>query len=192
MTTLRLLILFGSLALLSTGCLGRHHSIDQGFAREALLGLNSSVSLSGANFQEEGFWDRVDEKYEGEEIVREPGGKSVILGELLAFFPGLFVHGLGHYYAGDYQTAKKINKVGQWGYLLTAVGGGLITGAYYLDDSSEHILPISLYVTGGGVGAVGLTYFFTAWISDMWDVPRAIRTGGEPWEFMEENALLFE
>lgn len=183
-----LLVLLG---LLAPGCTSSRQSIDPGYALQARLGLRAAGATSPQD-RDDGFWDRVDREYEGEVILRENDGKSVILGELLAFFPGILVHGIGHYYAGDRVTARKINQVGQWGYLLTAVGGGLVAGAYYLDDSSEHILPVSLYVVGGGVGAVGLTYFFTAWISDMWDVPRAIETGGEPWSFYEENALLFD
>lgn len=45
-----------------------------------------------------------------EEVVSSapPGTGSVILGELIAIFPGFIVKGLGHYYAGDAKTATKL------------------------------------------------------------------------------------
>ncbi|HVR75846.1 MAG TPA: hypothetical protein VMT52_16055 [Planctomycetota bacterium] len=110
--------------------------------------------------------------------VRRRG--SVIVGELLAIFPGMFVHGLGHYYAGDYKTAARLFRIGEFGYLLTLVGGGAGVGAYYLEREDQKGYAYSLYATGGTLAAVGLSYFFTAWIYDMIDTPRAVRSGGQP------------
>lgn len=110
--------------------------------------------------------------------VRERG--SVIVGELLAIFPGMLVHGLGHYYAGDYKTAARLFRIGEFGYLLTAVGGGAGVGAYYLEREDQKGYAYSLYATGGTLAVVGLSYFFTAWIYDMIDTPRAVRSGGQP------------
>ncbi len=170
-------------SLLLTGLVGCGPSIqriDARLARGASQGLNTAWQVRLSRYED-------DEEY----IAREPAGGSVILGELLAIFPGVFVHGIGHYYAGDYESARAINKIGQWGYLLTALGGGMVTGAHFLDQSSDHILPVSLYTAGGGVGAVGLAYFFTAWFSDIWDTPRAIRSGGEPWAWLEDDMDFF-
>jgi hypothetical protein len=108
-----------------------------------------------------------------------PAG-SVWVGELLAIFPGLLVHGMGHYYAGDHQTAKRLRHIGEFGYVLTAVGGGMGVGAYYLDQEDLNGFAYTLYGTGGVLVIAGITYIFTAWIYDMIDTPRAVRSGGEP------------
>lgn len=110
-----------------------------------------------------------------------PGGAGeVILGELIAIFPGFFVQGLGHRYAGDYRTASQLGRVGQIGMLLTLLGGGIVTGGYFAEDADQTSLGISLYASGGFIGAVGVTYWGTAWIYDIIDTPRAILSGGRP------------
>lgn len=105
---------------------------------------------------------------------------SVFVGELLAFFPGLLVPGLGHYYAGDYATAGKLFRVGEFGYFLTAVGVGTGLGGYYLDRADQKGLAYSLYATGGVVSLAGVSYVLTAWIYGLIDTPRAVRSGGLP------------
>ncbi len=121
----------------------------------------------------------LDEEEMPEREPREVG--SVFVGELLAIFPGLFVHGLGHYYAGDYRTATRLFRIGEFGYLLTAVGGGVGVGGYYLDRSSgSNWPPITLYATGGTIALIGVTYVLSAWFYDMIDTPRAVKSGGEP------------
>jgi hypothetical protein len=162
--------------------------IDPGFVARAQQALETQ--RRGAMAPEGR--DEVTEVEDEADEVDEEREKSVVVGELLAFFPGLFVHGLGHYYAGDHVTARKLRGMGEWGYLLTAVGGGILVGAYFLDQSSDDILPISLYVAGGTVGAVGLGYFFTAWVGDMYDTPRAVQSGGKPWRFLMDDAGAFD
>ena len=136
-------------------------------------------------FQDEGVDDE-GEYYDGAEE-----GKSVFVGTLLAFFPGIFVHGLGHTYAGDQQSARRLREMGEWGYILTAIGGGLVVGGVALDDSSSDIVPTSLYVSGGTIGGIGLGFFLMAWFLDMYDTPRAVRSGGRPWRFLEKEGQLF-
>lgn len=109
-----------------------------------------------------------------------PSSGSVIVGELLAIFPGMFIHGLGHYYAGDYQTATRLRHIGEFGYMMTAVGAGTAVGGYFLDKNDQLSFAYTLYGTGGVVGTVGLAYFFTAWVYDMIDTPRAVESGGRP------------
>ena len=112
----------------------------------------------------------------------------VIVAELIAIFPGMFIHGLGHLYAGDDQTFGRLSNLGQLGYVLTVVGGGLAVGGYYLDEDDTELLgqdltdptAYSLYAAGGVAGGIGLTYFFTAWFYDMIDTPRAVISGGRP------------
>ncbi len=125
---------------------------------------------------------RLDE-FEEEEVEESKGSIGhAIVGELLAIFPGVIAHGVGHYYAGDRKTAKKLSRIGQFGYLLTAAGGGLGYLGYLADD--EDAVPdgyaYTLYTSGGLVGGAGLAYFFTAWIYDMVDTPRAVLSGGRP------------
>ena len=130
---------------------------------------------------------------EGEEArddsdVEQGSVGDVIVAELIAFFPGMLVHGLGHLYAGDQETFGRLSSLGQLGYLLTIVGGGLGVGGYYLDQEDTEVLgqdltqstAYSLYAAGGVAGGIGLTYFFTAWIYDMIDTPRAVFSGGRP------------
>ena len=119
---------------------------------------------------------------------RKPGIGSVIVGQLLSIFPGMFVHGLGHYYAGDYETATRIRHVGEVGYISLLIGGGLVTGGYFIgpslsvanDDDIVQGYAYGLYGAGGLLGVVGVGYFFTAWFYDMIDTSRAVRSGGEP------------
>ncbi|MCZ6793378.1 MAG: hypothetical protein O7J95_07175 [Planctomycetota bacterium] len=122
------------------------------------------------------------EEFHRDELEERRGGSigGVIIGELLAIFPGMLIHGAGHWYAGDQQTARQLSRVGQFGYLLTALGGGMAIGGHFAQEEDLHGLAISGYSTGAVVGAAGLTYFLTAWIYDMIDTPRAVLSGGRP------------
>jgi len=112
--------------------------------------------------------------------VERPASRSVFLAELIAIFPGFFVHGLGHYYAGDYRTWRKLSHIGQFGWLLTALGGGMVLGGYYVDKEDQDNFAYSLYGAGGVVGVVGVSYLLTGWIYDIADAPRAVKSGGLP------------
>jgi hypothetical protein len=156
------------LFLLCAGCASPFEAIDGGLARQARLALRQERPP-----QFEGD--------ETEEAPEEPPRKSVLVAELLAIFPGFLWHGLGHYYAGDTRTARRIHKAGEWGYLLTAIGGGIVLGGYYLDKETDlQNFAISLYASGGVTGTIGSGFFLTAWFYDMIDTPRAVRSGGEP------------
>jgi len=156
-------------ALVLAGCASPFDAIDGSLAREARLAL----------LQERPPPDPEQETVEPY-VAPEESKKSVVVAELLAIFPGFFWHGLGHQYAGDKKTAKEIRGVGEWGYLLTAIGGGLLVGGYFLDQEDDEWDPyaLSLYITGGITGGVGVGFFLTAWFYDMIDTPRAVRTGG--------------
>jgi hypothetical protein len=163
--------------LFLAGCATPYEAIDRGLAVEARLALRQErppASPGDDEDEEEANIRRYDEK--------QGGGKSVFLGELLAIFPGFFWHGLGHDYAGDHKTAKEIRGAGEWGYLLTALGGGLLVGGYFLDqqDSMWDPYALSLYITGGIAAGVGAGFWLTAWFYDMIDTPRAIDSGGRP------------
>jgi hypothetical protein len=125
-----------------------------------------------------------DARIDWQSIDREDkaGFGEVFLGELIAIFPGAIVPGLGHYYAGDYRTSSQLRRVGGLGIVLTAVGGGLATGGYFLDQEEDvpNGYAYGLYGTGGTIGVLGLAYYFTGWIYDIVDTPRAVRSGGKP------------
>lgn len=139
----------------------------------------SVVESALAGFQE------YQERYPLEEPDRveppkPPERGSVFVGELLAVFPGLFWPGLGHTYAGDHRTAAQLRRVGEFGLIVTALGGAAGVGAYYADDNDLTGLSYGLYGAGGVLGVIGVTYWMTAWIYDMVDTPRAVKSGGQP------------
>ena len=137
--------------------------------------------FDGPDFDE---FDGKPEHWEQPESSRANRGGlgEVILGEVIAIFPGAIVPGLGHYYAGDYRTSSQLRRVGGLGLALSAIGGGLITGGVYLDDEEDvpNGYAYGLYGTGGTIGGIGLIYYLTAWWYDIIDTPRAVRTGGRP------------
>jgi hypothetical protein len=158
------------------GCGLSGKAIHVGAARDARLALlaQSSPARQQPRLPLEGEDEMIPESGES----RQTG--SVIIGELLAFFPGMLVQGLGHYYAGDYVTSAQLFRVGEFGLLCTVVGGGVGIGGYYLDKADQQGFAYSMYATGGTFALIGVTYFLTAWFYDMIDTPRAVRSGGEP------------
>jgi len=211
-----LCVLLLVVGLAVVGCAGRFERIDARIADVASHGLVQKSSLEGFTFalndqsrsrrnNERGrddylefeAEDEFEEEFEEEE---GEGGRSIILGEMIAVFPGMLWHGAGHHYAGDYETSRRLRSIGEWGYLLGGIGGGLILGGVAIQggdpefsggDLEDH-LASSFYVAGGIVGAIGLFYFLTAWGGDIYDTPRAVREKGRPWEWLEERGALFD
>jgi hypothetical protein len=159
-----------------TGCAARWDRVDAAAVDLARLGL----AQEGVREGRRRFSLPNDEEDYGPPAKEGPGIGSVILGEMLAIFPGLLVHGLGHYYAGDYRTATRLRHVGEFGYIMTAIGGGLGVGGYFLEREDLTGTAYGLYATGAVVGAAGLFYIMTAWFYDMIDTPRAVRSRGRP------------
>ena len=159
----------GLLGLTAQGCYPAWTSIDVAAVQGARLGLQDDFDTFPPL--------RDDETY----LERQPTG-SVFVGQLIAIFPGFFVHGLGHHYAGDYRTSRKLSNIGQFGYILSLLGGGMLLGGYYLDKEEDDYdnYAYSLYGAGGVVSVVGVSYLLTAWIYDIVDTPRAVRSGGLP------------
>ncbi|MGQ9591908.1 MAG: hypothetical protein ACUVYA_16630, partial [Planctomycetota bacterium] len=120
------------------------------------------------------------------EKVAERGGSigSIVLGEAIAIFPGLVVPGLGHFYAGDNETATKLLRIGQTGYLFAGIGAGLCAGGYFLDEADEddhwNGVAYGLYAAGGLSGVIGVGFLLSAWVFDIVDTPRAVSSGGQP------------
>lgn len=148
-------------------------ALDLQLVREARLALGAPQGRARA---------------EPEEAEEAPGTGQAILGELLAIFPGVLVSGLGHYYAGDAATARRLNRVGLVGEGFLLAGAGMGVGGYFiledaedLDDDFGQVTAGSLLVgVGGALGVAGLLPFLTAWFYDMIDTPRAVLSGGQP------------
>ena len=206
-----LFVLLLGVGLAVVGCAGRFERIDARIADVASHGLVQKSSLEGFTFarndqsrsrrNERGRDDYLEFEAEDEfEEEEGDGGGSIILGEMIAVFPGMLWHGAGHYYAGDYESSRRLRSIGEWGYLLGGIGGGLILGGIAIQGGDpefsggdlEDQLATSFYVAGGIVGAIGLFYFLTAWGGDIYDTPRAVREKGRPWEWLEERGALFD
>ena len=182
----RMLVTVGLLAL--CGCTLTHRTLThrtlthQGidlnaveFARLGFAGAGVVAAQRDYAFDEDPEVVIVDD--EDEDL---PGVGSAIVGELLAIFPGVLVPGTGHYFAGDRKTGARLLRIGEFGWLLTAAGGGMVLGGYALDRNDLEGTAYGLYGTGGLLGLVGVTYVLTAWFYDMIDTPRAVLSGGKP------------
>lgn len=171
--------------LMLSGCTLGRYRIDSNAVIEARMALTQFDDESDVYYYEE---DELEGDEAGEKEKEKPGTGSVIVGTMIAVFPGMLVPGLGHRYAGDKRTANRLGRMGQFGLLLTALGGGALVGGYVLDQNDTELFGKSLtdptaytlYGTGAIASLIGLTYFFTAWGYDMADTPRAIRERGRP------------
>jgi len=106
-----------------------------------------------------------------DEDIRPPR-KSVLVGELLAIFPGLIVHGLGHRYAGNHDRANEILTMELFSVLTAGVGGGLVA----LGESEDaDALRVAGWI-GVGMGAIP---FLGTWIYDIVYTPSEIRAFNE-------------
>ncbi len=94
--------------------------------------------------------------------------KSVVLGELIAIFPGIIWHGLGHRYAGDDKKAQEIEMMEAY----SLVAGGIGTGLIFAGRSNENLT--GLEYTGYTVGGIGGLGFIGTWIYDIIYTPSAI------------------
>ena len=98
----------------------------------------------------------------------EPARKSVLVGELLAIFPGFFVHGLGHRYAGNVERADEILLMEAFSVLTLGLGGGLVAIGESEDAEAVEI--------AGWVGiAVGAIPFLGTWVYDIVYTPAEVR-----------------
>jgi len=152
----------------ASGCALSHSTIDVSVVESALAGFQ--------DYQERYPLEQPDRV----EPAKPPERGSVFIGELLAVFPGIFWPGLGHTYAGDHRTGARLRRVGEFGLIMTVVGGAAGVGAYYANENDLTGLSYGLYGTGGTLALIGVTYWMTAWIYDMIDTPRAVKSGGQP------------
>jgi hypothetical protein len=96
-----------------------------------------------------------------------PEEKSVFVGELIAIFPGFFVHGLGHRYAGNTEKANEILVMEAYSLLTAGLGGGLLALGHSEDAEAVEIAGW----VGIGAGGVG---FLGTWIYDILFTPGQI------------------
>ena len=94
--------------------------------------------------------------------------KSVILGELIAIFPGIIWHGLGHRYAGDDKKAQEIEMMEAYSLLAGGIGTGLI----FAGRSDDNLT--GLEYTGYAIGGIGGLGFVGTWLYDIIYTPSAI------------------
>lgn len=98
----------------------------------------------------------------------DPEERSVLAGELLAIFPGFFVHGMGHRYAGNKERADELLLMEGYSALTAGLGGGLAAvGAHEDLDALE----VTGWV-GVGVGGVG---FLGSWLYDVIFTPSEVK-----------------
>ncbi|MBI3726213.1 hypothetical protein HY251_19970 [bacterium] len=133
------------------------------------MGIGGCASASGTSSSEQ----------------KESFEKSPLLAEVLAIFPGIFVHGLGNLYAGNGDRAQEL--MGEEGLGLGALG--VATGLGFLAAEShrhadhshgaEEILgrieEASGFLGVAGFAGFGAVYFFDSWIRDMIEAPGAAR-----------------
>jgi len=96
-----------------------------------------------------------------------PEKKSPLVGELLAFFPGFFVHGMGHRYAGNDEKADEILAMELWSFLPVGLGAAL----YGIGRSEDAEAVEIAGLVGMGVGAVP---FLGTWIYDLVFTPSEV------------------
>lgn len=99
----------------------------------------------------------------------EPEGeKSALLGTVLAIFPGLLVHGMGHRYAGNSEKANEILTMEGYSLLTAGLGGGL----YAIGDARDA----DAVKVAGWVGiSAGGAAFLGSWIYDIVFTPSEVK-----------------
>ena len=96
-----------------------------------------------------------------------PAKKSPVVGELLAFFPGFFVHGMGHRYAGNHEKANEILAMELYSLLPIGLGGIL----YGIGRSEDAEAVEIAGLVGMGIGAIP---FLGTWIYDLVFTPSEV------------------
>ena len=167
-----LLLLAGLLLSVPAGC----RSLD------SVQGLDvSSVSFAHAAYRDRASLVSLQYPKGGDEAQPEDDRRGstldVIVAELIAIGPGMFVQGLGHRYAGDHVTSRQLMRVGAIGVGVGALGAGLVAGGNAI---SEDWVSSAVSGAGYGIGVIGVGYYLSAWIYDIYDTPRAVRSGGRP------------
>ena len=172
----RLLFSLVLFQLVFTGCGGLDHGrgLDEASIQRARAAYRERVSLVSVQTQD----DDTGDKWPTEQPSDRAGSfLDVVVAEVIAIGPGMFVQGLGHRYAGDYKTAGQLMRVGGVGIGLSGLSFGLVAGGR---EISEDWIGDAISGAGYGVGILGVGYYLSAWWYDIYDTPRAVRSGGRP------------
>ena len=159
--------------LVFTGCGGLDHGrgLDEASILRARAAYRDRVSLVSVQTQ-----DDSGDKWPVEHPSDRAGSLfDVVVAELIAIGPGMIVQGLGHRYAGDYKTAGQLMRVGGVGIGLSGLSFGLVAAGR---EISEDWIGGAVSGAGYGIGVIGVGYYLSAWFYDIYDTPRAVRSGG--------------
>ncbi len=159
--------------LVFTGCGGLDHGrgLDEASILRARAAYRDRVSLVSVQTQ-----DDSGDKWPVEQPSDRAGSLfDVVVAELIAIGPGMIVQGLGHRYAGDYKTAGQLMRVGGVGIGLSGLSFGLVAAGR---EISEDWIGGAVSGAGYGIGVIGVGYYLSAWFYDIYDTPRAVRSGG--------------
>jgi hypothetical protein len=102
----------------------------------------------------------------------QPARKSAFVGELLAIFPGIIVHGMGHRYAGNPDKADEILVMELYSLIPIGLGAGL----YGIGESQDADAVRVAGLVGMGIGAIP---FFGTWIYDLVYTPSEVNRYNE-------------
>lgn len=176
MTRFFALLFFPALvAAFSTGCSGldQGRNLDEASILRARAAYRDRTSLVSMQTSEDS-----EDRWPVEATSARPGSVlDIVIAELIAIGPGMFVQGLGHRYAGDYRTAGKLMRVGGVGLGLSGLSVGLVAGGKAI---SADWIGDTVSGAGYGIGVIGVGYYLSAWLYDIYDTPRAVRSGGRP------------
>jgi hypothetical protein len=100
-----------------------------------------------------------------------PARKSVVLGEALAIFPGVVIHGIGHRYAGDAETGGDLLEK-EWKSLVYPVIWPFL-GAATL-TSPENAALMETFDEATGITLIFPGLFVGTWIYDLIETPGRI------------------
>ena len=159
--------------LVFTGCGGLDHGrgLDEASILRARAAYRDRVSLVSVQTQ-----DDSGDKWPVDQPSDRAGSLfDVVVAELIAIGPGMIVQGLGHRYAGDYKTAGQLMRVGGVGIGLSGLSFGLVAAGR---EISEDWIGGAVSGAGYGIGVIGVGYYLSAWFYDIYDTPRAVRSGG--------------
>jgi hypothetical protein len=111
-----------------------------------------------------------------EDVLKKTPLKAFAIG----FAPGFFVHGLGHYYAGN-------DKAGGW--LLASEGISIVLGYYSMRGgigAAESERSQKKYYN---LGYTALAIFFAGWITDFADAPHQVNKRKAAYMNMQKISL---
>ncbi len=123
-----------------------------------------------------------------------PGEKSPLIAGSLAFFPGVVVHGTGHFYAGSYLGGLGLLALeGMSAYLIyentTGLAGDINT---FTQSTQGGSIPTNFsdFYTRFGIVTVASFAFLYSWFDDMSGAPTAAKLYNRRLEAQQSSAQL--